>query len=153
MKAIYGEIVIDAPAKIVWDIITDPDSYPEWNPFIPAITLKSSEVTVGSEFDLDCRMSDSKLLKNEREVVLEVNSDEFVFRMGTSRKRGRRGIVSNRCQICQPINDKRSKYINYEEFRGLLAPIIYLLYTRKLKKAFKKHNLALKTRAENQRQS
>ncbi|MFO8102468.1 MAG: SRPBCC domain-containing protein [Dehalococcoidia bacterium] len=148
MKPIYTEIIIDSPAKTVWGIITDPDRYPEWNPFVPRITLKSSEVIVGTEFDLDCRMTDSQLLKNEHEVVLEINPDEFIFRMGTSRTRGRPGIVSNRCQICQPVNENRVKYINYEEFRGPLSLIVYLLYSRKLKKAFVKHNLALKARAE-----
>ncbi len=153
MKLIYTEIVIDAPAKTVWDIITDTDLYPQWNPFIPAITLKSNQVTAGAEFDLDCQMTDSRLLKNEHEVVLEVHPGEFVFRMGTSRIRGRSGIVSNRCQICKPVSDGCTKYINYEEFRGVLAPIVYLLYTRKLRTAFGKHNLALKVRAENQHQS
>ena len=150
MKVIYSEIVINTPASTVWNIIIDPDSYPEWNPFIPAITLKSSELTVGSEFDLDCQMSDSKLLKNEHEVVLEVNPEKFIFRMGTSRTRGRLGIKSNRCQICEPINDTCVRYINYEEFRGILAPVVYLLYSKRLNIAFEKHNLALKARAENE---
>ena len=149
MKPIYTEIEINAPAQTVWNTIIDPDRYPEWNPFIPRITLKSDNVTVGAEFDLDCQMTDSQLLKNEHEVVLEVNPDKFTFRMGTSPTRGRPGIVSNHCQICQPIDEKRVKYINYEEFRGVLAPLVYLLYSRKLQKAFDKHNRALKTLAEN----
>ncbi len=149
MKPIYTEISINAPAQTVWDIITDPDRYIEWNPFIPNITLKSSDLKIGTEFDLDCRMTDSQLLKDEHEVVLEVNPDEFIFRMGTSRKRGRPGIVSNRCQTCLPIDEKNVKYVNYEEFHGILSPIVYLLYSAKLKRAFEKHNLALKARAEN----
>ena len=152
LKPIYTKIEINAPAETVWDIITDTDSYPKWNPFIPRITLKSKDAVVGSEFDLDCQMADSKLLRNEREVVLEVNHDEFIFRMGTSRTRGRPGIVSNHCQICKPVDDK-CIFINYEEFRGSLAPIVYLLYSKKLKRAFEKHNLALKMRAEYLHQS
>ncbi len=148
MKAIYSEIVINAPARTVWDIIIDPDNYHEWNSFIPAITLKTSDVNVGSEFDLDCQMSDAKLLRDEHEVVLEVNPDKYIFRMGTSRTRGRPGIKSNRYQICEPLSDSHMKYINYEEFRGILSPIVYLLYSKRLKQAFEKHNLALKTRAE-----
>ena len=149
MKTIYTKIEIDAPAKVVWDIITDPNRYPEWNPFIPRISLKSEQVTVGTEFDLDCQMTDSQMLKNEHEVVLEVNLDEYIFRMGTSRTRGRPGIVSNRCQVCRPIDEKRTEYINYEEFTGILSPLVYLLYFRKLQKAFERHNMALKSRAEN----
>ena len=148
MKPIYTEIEINVSAKTVWDIITDPDRYPQWNPFIPGITLKSDNIAVGTEFDLDCQMTDSKLLKNEHEVVLEINPDNFTFRMGTSGTKGRPGIVSNHCQVCQPIDEKRVRFINYEEFRGILAPLVYLLYSSRLKKAFEKHNRALKSWAE-----
>ena len=150
MKPVYSEIVINAPANIVWNIIADPDNYPKWNCFIPRITLKTSELAVGSEFNLDCQMTDTTLLRNEKEVVLEVSPDEYRFRMGTSRTRGRPGIVSNRCQICQVIDEKTTKYINYEEFSGFLSPIVYLLYAKKLKAAFEKHNAALKHYAEAQ---
>ncbi len=149
MKPTYTEIEIHAPAETVWGIITDPDNYPKWNPFIPRITLKNRDFVVGAEFNLDCQMTDSKLLRDEREVVLEINSEEFIFRMGTSRKRGRPGILSNRCQTCKPNGDLKTTYINYEEFHGFLSPIVHFLYATKLKASFEKHNLALKAYAEN----
>lgn len=34
MKEIYTEIEIDAPASIVWSIITDFEDFTRWNPFI-----------------------------------------------------------------------------------------------------------------------
>lgn len=148
MKPVYSEIEISAPARIVWRIIADPDNYPKWNPFIPRITLKTRDLVVGSEFNLDCRMTDKTLLKNEKEVVLEVSPETYTFRMGTSRTRGRPGIVSNRCQICEPTGDNSCRYINYEAFRGVLSPIVYLLYRKKLDAAFAKHNAALKQYAE-----
>jgi len=153
VKPIYSEIEIKAPAKVVWGIITDPDNYPRWNRFTPRITLKTGELAVGSEFNVDCQMTDSSLLRDEREVVLEVSPTEFRFRMGTSRKRGRPGVVSNRCQICEPIDEKTTRYINYEEFSGLLSPIVYLLYAKKLQAAFEKHNADLKEYAESQSES
>ena len=93
-------------------------------------------------------MTDSQLLRNEHERVLEVNPQTYTFRMGTSKTRGRRGVESNHCTICQPIGENRTKFINYEEFRGILSPLVYMLYTKNLYKAFEKHNLALKERAE-----
>lgn len=148
MKPVYSEININAPAHIVWGIIADPDNYPQWNPFIPRITLKTSELVVGTEFNLDCQMTDTRLLKDEKEVVLEVTPAEFRFRMGTSRKRGRPGIVSNRCQICKATGENSTTYINYEEFNGFLSPVVYWLYSGKLKRAFDKHNACLKKHAE-----
>lgn len=38
MKAIETEIDIRADAPVVWDVLTDFQSYPEWNPFITAIS-------------------------------------------------------------------------------------------------------------------
>ena len=31
---LHTEIEIEAPADIVWDILTDLDHYEDWNPFI-----------------------------------------------------------------------------------------------------------------------
>jgi uncharacterized protein YndB with AHSA1/START domain len=38
MKEIYTEIEINASAGIVWDILTDFDNFPNWNPFIKKIS-------------------------------------------------------------------------------------------------------------------
>jgi uncharacterized protein YndB with AHSA1/START domain len=148
LKSVYSEIEIFAPADVVWNIITDPDNYSKWNPFIPRITLETQNMAVGAEFDLDCQMTDTQLLKNEKEVVLAIDPKEFTFRMGTSRERGRPGIVSNRCQICKATGAKTTTYINYEEFRGFLSPMVYFLYSKKLQSAFNGHNMALKEYAE-----
>ena len=34
VKELHSEIQIDAPAERVWKLLTDFDSYPQWNPFI-----------------------------------------------------------------------------------------------------------------------
>jgi len=148
MKPVYSEIIIFAPADLVWSVIADPDLYPEWNPFTPRISLKTKEQVVGTEFDLDCQMTEESLLRREKEVVLEVNPQERRFRMGTSRTRGRPGIQSNRCQTCSPTADDCTRYVNFEEFAGLLSPVVYLIYSSKLERAFGRHNRALKARAE-----
>jgi hypothetical protein len=148
MKPIRVEIDIDAPAEKIWRIITDFDQYPLWNTFTPRITLASANLAVGAEFDLDCRMTDRLLLKNEREVILSMEPRNFRLCMGTSRKRGRPGIKSFRWQICEPRGENRTGFINYEEFFGPLAPVVYLLYARKLRIAFGKYCQDLKNRAE-----
>ncbi len=38
MKQLHSEIDIDAPAKHVWELLTDFASYPQWNPFIRSIS-------------------------------------------------------------------------------------------------------------------
>lgn len=148
MKQIRTEININAPARAVWRIITDFDSYPLWNTFTPRITLRNSDFTEGAEFDLDCRMTERKLLRNEHEEILSIDKGGFRLCMGTSRAKGRPGIRSFRWQICKPVDDSRVRFINYEEFHGPLAPLVYLLYTKKLRKAFRNYCEELKLYAE-----
>ncbi len=148
MKRIQSEITIDASPESVYSIITDFDSYPEWNEFTPRITCTSTEFRVGTEFDLDCRMDPSTLLHNEHEAILEIRPHEHSFCMGTSRTRGRPGIRSYRWQICSPGEGGVTQFMNYEQFEGILAPIVYLLYAKKLKTAFDAFCVSLKKRAE-----
>jgi hypothetical protein len=40
VKILESEIVIQAAAERIWDILMDFESYPEWNPFIRNIAGK-----------------------------------------------------------------------------------------------------------------
>lgn len=147
-EQIRCEIDIDAPADRVWKVITDLDAYPEWNRFTPRITLRTADLRVGAELDLDCQMTDKKLLRNEREVILALEPEARRFCMGTSRTRGRPGITSFRWQFCEPIGASRTHFVNYEEFHGWLAPPVYFLYRTKLARAFERYCADLKRRVE-----
>lgn len=150
MKKIGSEIIINAPAARVWDIITDFDSYPLWNTFTPRITLTNDRFRVGVELDLDCRMTERQLLTDEHETILALDTDNYRFCMGTSRTRGRPGIRSFRWQICEPIDEGRTRFINHEQFIGVIAPLVYFLYANKLRAAFNLYCGVLKEYAENQ---
>jgi uncharacterized protein YndB with AHSA1/START domain len=148
MKKIKAEIIINKPAQAVFAVITDFDTYHEWNRFTPRISLRTADFRVGEEFDLDCRMTKKSLLKNEHEVILEIKPEEYSFCMGTSRTRGRPGITSYRWQICRPMEGGKTQFVNFEEFHGPLAPVVYLLYTGKLRAAFADYCSSLKIRTE-----
>ena len=148
MRPIRAEMIINATARRVWNIITDFDRYPQWNTFTPRITLRTADFSVGAEFDLDCRMTEKRLLANEHETILVIDAGTFSFCMGTSRTRGRPGIKSFRWQICEPLDAGRTRFINYEEFHGPLAPLVRMMYAGRLEAAFQKYCRALKEYAE-----
>lgn len=148
MRPIRAEILIAAPPEKVFEVILDTDAYPVWNPFTPRITMASKDVAVGSEFDLDCQMTDRELLRDEHEVVLELDREALAFCMGTSRSRGRPGIRSFRWQRCLPASGDATRFTNSESFHGPIAPLVQLLYARKLKVAFRRYCMALKKRVE-----
>jgi hypothetical protein len=147
-KRVYSEIIINAPAKLVWETITDFEKYSEWNRFTPRITLLNKNFIIGSEFDLDCRMTEKDLLIDEHESILEINADNYSFCMGTSRTKGRPGIRSYRWQICEPLSKDTTKYINHERYVGPLAPIVRFLYDKKLSAAFQSFCMDLKKHVE-----
>lgn len=146
MKITRSEIDIDAPVEKVWNIIIDLVRYPEWNTFTPRMGVK--QIVVGEEFLLDCQMTEKQLLRDEKEVFLAYEPERYRVCWGTSRTKGRPGIKSYRWQICEPVNDKRTHFINYEEFHGILAPLVNLLYGKKLHRAFVGYCQDLKKRAE-----
>jgi uncharacterized protein YndB with AHSA1/START domain len=148
VNQIRAEVVIDAPARKVWSIITDFENYPRWNSFTPRITLLNEQFRTGAEFDLDCQMTDRLLLENEREAILAVDRRRFRMCMGTSRTRGRPGIRSFRWQMCEPCGKGQTRFINYEDFHGPLAPLVRLLYAKRLKVAFQRYCETLKAYAE-----
>lgn len=147
MRPIRVERHIAAAPQAVFDVILDVDRYPEWNVFTPRITLRGQDVAVGAEFELDCQMTERQLLEGEREVVLALDREKLEFCMGTSRSRGRPGIRSFRWQKCEPAPDGGTQFVNYESFHGPLGPLVYLLFHRRLKRAFEKYCVALERRA------
>ena len=146
MKVVRSEIDIGAPAEKVWKIVIDFEHYPEWNPFTPRFGAR--QVVVGEEFLLDCQMTEKQLLRDEREVFLAYEPEKYKVCWGTSRTKGRPGIKSYRWQTCEPIDDQRTHFVNFEEFHGILAPLVNLLYGKKLRRGFDGYCRALKQRAE-----
>jgi len=146
MRRICVERHIAFSPQAVFDVILDLDRYPEWNVFTPRITLRSAEVGVGAEFELDCQMTETQLVKGEREVVLALDREKLEFCMGTSRSRGRPGIKSFRWQKCEPARDGGTQFVNYESFHGPLSPLVYFLFCKRLKLAFEQYCDALEQR-------
>jgi hypothetical protein len=148
MPPIAAEVVILAPPGRVFAAITDLDAYPRWNRFTPWISLSTAALAVGAEVDLDCQMTERELLRGEREVILALDRERWRFCMGTSRTRGRPGIRSARWQRCEPVGTDRTRFVNSEEFSGPLAPLVYLLYRRRLRAAFERYCADLKAYVE-----
>lgn len=146
MKPIRVDRHIAAPPAAVFEVILDVDHYPAWNPFTPRMTVRTDEMAVGKEFDLDCWMTDTQLLEGEREVVLALDRERYHFCMGTSRTRGRPGIKSFRWQKCEPSPGGGTDFENYESFHGPLGPLVYVLFRKRLKRTFEKYCVALEAR-------
>ena len=49
MRIIAAEIEIEAPVSLIWDVISDLDSYADWNPFLP---LASGSIVEGERIEV-----------------------------------------------------------------------------------------------------
>ena len=52
MKEIKTEIIINSKPEKVWNILTNFEKYPEWNPFIKSISIDSEIIGISGVFTL-----------------------------------------------------------------------------------------------------
>lgn len=143
MKELYSIIEIDAPVNKVWGILTDFDSYPEWNPFIRKI---KGIVEEGQKINAFFQLQDSKgtsfspaILNVEpnrelrwlgRFILPKLFDGEHIFEL-------------------KELENNKTLFIQREKFRGILVPMILKSIGEKTQKGFEEMNKALKERAEN----
>lgn len=141
MKEIYTEIKIDAPVRVVWDLLTNFDYYPQWNPFIQEI---SGDQTVGAQIEVFIKPPNSNGMRFKPKILSYKPEEELKWLGSLCIPKlfdGKHGL------ILEKINENKVLFIQKEEFKGLFVP----LFSRLLKdteSGFKLMNQALKREAE-----
>ena len=142
MKTIRTEIIIDARKEDVWKILTDFPSHPNWNPFIKKI---QGELVPGGQIDVTLEIEGTKPTRFKPLLLTVIPEEKFCWRGKLFIK----GIFDGTHYfILEEMDDSTTKFIQGENFQGLLAgPIL-----KKIKKAtqtgFEKMNQALKEKTE-----
>ena len=133
---------IDAPPAVVWEVITDWDRYPEWNPFVVGC---SSTLEVGDPIDMRVRVF-PWFAQRQREWITEHEPGvRFCYSMGGVP----RAILSSaRCHTLTARSDGRTHYVSRFELRGLLAPVVGWTLGPRLASGFDAMSAAIRTRAE-----
>ena len=133
---------IDAPAERVWEVITDLDRYPEWNPFVVACR---SSLAVGAPIEMRVRVFRS-FAQPQRERIFEHVPGRRLCYGVPMRPLG--ALASRRCHELEPRGAARTRYVSRFELSGWLAPVVRLLLGRRLAAGFAAMSAALKARAE-----
>jgi hypothetical protein len=140
--SVRAEIEIDAPAERIFDILTDLPAYPEWNPFTPRV---ESTLRRGDPVHLYVRLTGSRLSHR----VETVTHHERPTRLCWGTTIGARFLLrAERCQTLTPIDERRTRFVNEDVFRGWLAPLVMRVYGRAMQRGFEAVASALKKRAE-----
>lgn len=143
MQIIESSIIINAPKKIVWDILMDKDKYALWNAFTPKI---ETDFTVGNDIILHVNMDPSKALLKQKEQILWVKENESIAWGIASAF----PVKTERAQILTEISPTQTKYYTYDKFWGILVPLVMWMYRDKIQRGFDQVATGLKKYAEEQ---
>ena len=150
-RLVVEPVDIDAPIGSVWQVLTDFDRYPDWNPFLRCVALEH-EAAPGSYLRLSPSwgpyliglgrpFSKPDLHLRERITVWEsprclAYCDERILHRG------------ERVQYLEALADGKTRYHTFERMSGPLSLLVRLLYTRRILAGFIANGQALKVRVE-----
>ena len=135
------EIVINAPAKVVWDVILDFANYGLWNTFCPGM---KGEAVVGSLVEMQVDLGSG--LQTQIEYVTKVEPIHAIV-WSMENKPGD-PIHADRAQYIEPIDDSSCRYWSIDEFSGEFAGMMIEQMGKQVEKGFNDCAAGLKARAE-----
>lgn len=139
---IAHDLRVDAPASRVWEVVSDLDRYPEWNPFVVHC---ASTLAVGDPIEMRVRVLPF-FAQHQREWILEHEPGERLCYGIAGMPFG--ALTSRRSHEVSADGPSRSRYISHFELSGWFAPLVAALLRGSLKRGFTAMSTALVERAE-----
>lgn len=132
---------INAPADIVWEVITDLPRYGDWNPFVSKC---ESTLKPGDPIDMTVHLMAKP--QKQREWITDYREGHgFAYRM----KPVPGGALSSaRWHDITPTTDGHCRYTSHFELRGWLMPLVRALMGTRLHKGFRGMTAGVAERAE-----
>jgi hypothetical protein len=142
MREIFTEIDIASSPERVWEVLTAFEAFPQWNPFIRSIC---GELRQGARLEVFIQPPGHKGMRF-RPVLLRVQRPREL------RWRGRLWLPGlfdgEHVFTIEPLEQTRVRFVQREEFRGILVPLLWRSLDRDTRRGFQEMNQALKRRAE-----
>lgn len=137
MLVVHTEIIIECNAKAVWDNLINFQKHEDWNPYITSI---EGVLTVGSTL----KVQFPTVKMNTK--IQEVRANKL---LQWSASMGFRGLLDSihRFEIVE-ISSTRCRFVQSEQFKGLLVPFIGKKIKTSATSDFQAMNRALKTLVE-----
>jgi len=138
----HSEAIIEAPADVVWDVIMDLDSYPDWNPY--TIAMKST-LRVGEPMVMTVKMNPLITLEQTENIRVLEEGHKVCWGIDTTTPSLNSG---ERCQWLEEREDGTTRYVTEDLIEGTLNPLVNLLFGNDVQVGFDAVAKALKARAE-----
>lgn len=140
MRTIEKSIEIDAPPAAVWAVLSDIAAYPDWNPFIPSF---EGDLRVGERVRVRLQPPGGRgiTMRPTLRVVDAPRELRWFGRLGLPRV-----FDGEHRFTIEPIDGAtRSRFVQAEEFHGVLVPFVGSLL-RTTANGFDAMNTALRDR-------
>ncbi|CAN5705223.1 hypothetical protein BH23CHL7_BH23CHL7_20790 [soil metagenome] len=141
-RTIRSSIEIDAPLELVWQVLTDFASYPEWNPIVRRLQGKPR---AGGRVTITSQPPGARALVHRPRILSWEPPHELRWRTTVLSQRLFTGEHGFRLEA---NGGGRVRFVQDETFRGLLVPIYSRLRLSATRRGFSQLNEALRERAE-----
>ena len=141
MKELRTEIEIQAAAEKVWQVITDLDKYPEWNPFIHHAI---GTAQVGEKVDITFKSGSKEMTLHCTVVKVEPNKElRLKYHIALPIL-----FSGEHSFIIEQVESNKVRFIDREIFTGILVSSQAKDIDTNSKQGFEAMDKALKARAE-----
>ncbi len=141
MKKLSTEVMIDAPPAAVWEVLADFGPYPDWNPFVVSI---EGDLEVGSRLRAQLQPPGGKAT-TFKPTITAVETNRYLEWLGHL---GVKGLFDGRHQFKLEATGGGTRFLQSEEFTGILVPLFSRMLDGKTRAGFEAMNHALKERSE-----
>jgi hypothetical protein len=145
MRDLTSHVDIGVPAERVWQVLTDFDAYPEWNPFI---RHASGELREGAHLKVIIQPP-GRRATTFRPVVVKFEPGRELRWLGRLLLPGL--FDGEHIHSLEPLGEGRSRYFQSERLSGVLVGLLKRQLDDTLR-GFEAMNEALKARAESTQQ-
>ena len=143
MKRIKESIVINASPEKVWNVLTDFEAYPDWNPFIRRAQGRIAE---GETLRLNLKIPDGMPMRIRPRLLKVIPGEEILWRGSFVIE----GLFDGEHRFSvQPEHPDLTRFTQEETFRGILVPLAGGMIVGGARRGFQAMNQALKQRVEN----
>ena len=142
MKELRTAIEINAPADTVWAILTDLGQFAAWNPFIPEA---EGEIREGARLKVRIAPPGGKAM-TFKPTVTRVEPGRAFRWLGHLLLPGL--FDGEHIYEISPLAEGGVRFVQREEFRGVLAPLLWKSLETNTRQGFEAMNAALKKLAE-----
>ncbi|WP_378732797.1 SRPBCC family protein [Nocardia brasiliensis] len=141
---IDATVEIDAPAELVWQVITDFPRYGEWNPFVSECR---SSLVPGEPIDMLVHLGPRP--RRQREWIRSHTPGRELSYAMKPVPLG--ALHSLRSHTVTPLGDGRARYESHFELAGWLGPVVVALLGKRLQRGFASMTAGIKEQAESRR--